>query len=52
MYKAEHFQFTDQCYKEKIRKYIKLENGFKIGIGVLYLMGTILLGCVYYQSFK
>lgn len=52
MYKAEHFQFTDQCYKKKIRKYIKLENGFKIGIGVLYLMGTILLGCVYYQSFK
>lgn len=52
MYKAEHFQFEERSYQEKIRKYIKLENGFKIGIGIFYLLGTIILGWIYYQNFN
>jgi len=51
MYKAEHFQFEERYYNKKIRKYIKLENGFKLVIGIFYLIGTIMLGYIYYQNF-
>jgi ATP/ADP translocase len=49
MYKAEWFQFEHkETYKKGAAKYIKLENLFKIIIGSFFLIGSIILGILYY----
>lgn len=51
IHKAEYFQSTNDLDRKGARKYIKLENGFKLVIGSCYLIGTILLGIIYYSNF-
>lgn len=53
MYKAEWFQFDhNETYKKGAAKYIKLENLFKIIIGSFYLIGSIIIGFLYYLGFN
>jgi len=51
MYKADYFQSENDIDREGAGKYIKLENGFKIAIGIFYFFGVILLGIIYYSNF-
>ncbi|MCG9971164.1 hypothetical protein [Christiangramia crocea] len=51
MEKAEWYQKGNEIYRKGARKYTKLENGFKIAIGSLYLLGSIGVGILYYLSF-
>lgn len=52
MYKAEYFQNLNETNRKGAGKYIKIENGLKIAIGVCYLSGVILLATLYYWNFK
>lgn len=53
IYKAEWFQFDhEESYKKGAAKYLKLENIFKIIIGSFYLVGSIILGLLYYLDFN
>ncbi|WP_405199112.1 hypothetical protein [Christiangramia sp. LLG6405-1] len=51
IYKADYFQTMEETYRKGTRKYIKWENGLKITIGFIYLIGSIFIGTLYYLNF-
>jgi len=51
MYKAEYFQDLRESDRRGAGKYVKIENGLKLSIGLCYLIGVILTILIYYNNF-
>lgn len=51
IYKADYFQNLKEIDRKGAGKYIKIENGLKLTIGICYFIGVILLVILYYINF-
>lgn len=51
MYKADYFQNFNESDRKGAGKYVKIENGLKLSIGIFDLIGIILIAISYYKCF-
>lgn len=50
--KADYFQTLSEKDRKRPRKYIKWENGLKLSIGCLDIIGCVLIGFLYFSNFQ